>query len=808
MSVNNINPTAPFTKEEEANLEKVFWGYFPIYGGNGNNRKAPHNPFIKNDYTIFYKLDKTTGKYFKATKNKGQNNELKTEEKIRDFLTLSTVFNCPSYCGFLRAGFVTIDFDNKEEKSESFEKIEELIKNGILPNIPIRKTDNGYHLDFKIPEGLQLKQDDNILLACGLRADIRLSHTGNGSYIVLKMNAKYRKYIQTVDEIPELPLIFYPVYKENKEHINLIGLQQGERNSTLFKYSSQLQRNYSFSEIQREEIANFISENIISAPIPQSEISSVFRENASSLEFDNNNFDDDNDEKDDDKFELEISDLEEKEKKELTKLLKLKGAKKYKELAIHYVKKFHIIKIEEENTLYKYSNGIYRKFNFETEIKRYFQTISSFRQSQLNEIIANIDTFATPYEEEADQVNFIPVLNGYINWKEAIKIDTSLIENEEEKKKAIEKNKEEAKNLKVYPFTPEKKFFFQIPFNWNPAIIEEENGKYKDFVDKFISDLSCGEEEYIKKLFEIGAISLHRNNSDGIEKKAFFLTGKKANGKSTFINFLTYCFGKENTIKLSPEDLSDKFRQGKLYKKMLCFDSELGNVKFTAKDLKSAITGDTLKHEAKFKDSFDFNPYCSFIFGCNSIPNNDDFGAAMERRLEIIKFNADFSNKSKVRDISFSSKIKNPKMAEYYLFKSVETLIEIISNGGKMSESKLSEKDVSKYISSSAYIIGFIRQWKKDKEEEMIKNPSYNSKYPLQNVLLNDLFKNDFTEYCNENNINISKISANWFSKNICIEEGCETDRKKINGENKTFFYYPQIKDTIEEPIDEENNPF
>ena len=120
MFVNNINPTAPFTKEEEANLEKVFWGYFPIYGGNGNNRKAPHNPFIKNDYTIFYKLDKTTGKYFKATKNKGQNNELKTEEKIRDFLTLSTVFNCPSYCGFLRAGFVTIDFDNKEEKSESF----------------------------------------------------------------------------------------------------------------------------------------------------------------------------------------------------------------------------------------------------------------------------------------------------------------------------------------------------------------------------------------------------------------------------------------------------------------------------------------------------------------------------------------------------------------------------------------------------------------------------------------------------------------------------------------------------------------
>lgn len=782
----NIDRTAPFTKEEEANLEKVFWGYFPIYGGNGNNRKAPHNPFITNGYTITYKQkDKTIEKYFTATNKRGR--VLKTDEEIRDFITLSTVFNCPSYCGFLRAGFVTIDFDNKEEKSESFEKIEELIKNGIFPNIPIRKTDNGYHLDFKIPEGLQLKQDDNILLACGLRADIRPSHTGNGSYIVLKMNAKYRKYIQTVDEIPELPLIFYPIYKENKEHINLIGLQQGERNSTLFKYSSQLQRNYSFSEIQREEIANFISENIISAPIPQSEISSIFRENASSLEFDNNNFDDDNDEKDDDKFELEISDLEEKEKKELTKLLKLKGAKKYKKLAQYYIKTFHIIKTE--NTLYKYSNGIYKTFDFETEIKRYFQTISSFRQSQLNEIIANVDTFATPYDEEEDHENLIPFKNGYINLNEASSVD-------------------EIKTLQAHKYSPNDRFFFCLPFNWNPSVEFEENGKYKDFVDKFISDLSCGEEEYITKLFEIGAISLYRNNGEGIEKKAFFLTGKQANGKSTFINFLVFCFGKDNTTKLSPDELTDKFRQGNLYKKMLCYDSELGNVRFKAKPLKSAVTGDPLKHEEKFKKDFTFNPYCGFVYGCNSIPNNDDFGSAMERRLEIIEFNADFSKNSKVRDISFLSKIKNPKMAEYYYLRIVETLKKILLNGGKMSESKLSERDVTEYISSSSHVIGFIRQWKEDKEEEMIKDSSYNNKYPLQNVILGKLYNVEFSEYCIENNININAIPRRIFSKELCREENCKTDRKTINGKKETYFYYPQIKKTIEEPFDEENSPF
>lgn len=783
MFVNNINPTAPFTKEEEANLEKVFWGYFPIYGGNGNNRKAPHNPFIKNDYTIFYKLDKTTGKYFKATKNKGQNNELKTEEKIRDFLTLSTVFNCPSYCGFLRAGFVTIDFDNKEEKSESFEKIEELIKNGILPNIPIRKTDNGYHLDFKIPEGLQLKQDDNILLACGLRADIRPSHTGNGSYIVLKMNAKYRKYIQTVDEIPELPLIFYPVYKENKEHINLIGLQQGERNSTLFKYSSQLQRNYSLNEIQREEIANFISENIISAPIPQSEISSIFRENASSLEFDNNNFDDDNDEKDDDKFELEISDLEEKEKKELTKLLKLKGAKKYKELAIHYVKKFHIIKTE--NTLYKYSNGIYKTFDFETEIKRYFQTISSFRQSQLNEIIANIDTFATPYEKEKDNKNLLPFKNGYIDLEEANSV-------------------EEVKALKIHSYTPEKKFFFCIPFNWNPAILE--NIEIKDFVDKFISDIACGEKEYITKLFEFGAISLWRSNQT-IYKKAFFLTGKGANGKSTYIEFVTYCIGESNTSKVSPYYLSDKFRQGILQNKLLNFDDDIGYKRFQAEPLKKAVTGNELTCEEKFKKPFKFRPYCSFIYGCNSIPNNDDFTSSMERRLVIIEFNADFSKSSKSRDVNFSSKIQQEKMAEYFLVRSVEYLKKILLNGGNMEESPLCENSVEEYISSSSPVIGFLRNWLKDRKDDYIKDSSYNPKYPLQDVRLDDLY-NEYKEYCRDDNRKESNdLYKGNFSKEICREASCKTKRKTKNGRKETYFYYPQIE-TIEEEIDEENNPF
>lgn len=787
----NIYKADPFTEKEKANLNEIFWGFFELNGGTNNEgNKKPKEPKQGSKlggYTLYYKGK--NGQYFSAIPKEGQKNELTTDDKIRDFLSLdSAINNFASFGGFFRADYCTIDFD----KAESVEKFKEIFQNGKLPNIPIRQTTKGFHCDFKIPQELKsiskhLIQKNDWLLACGLLADIRCStfieetgcYSGSGSYITLKLNAKYRKYIQTVDEIPELPPIFYPVklITEKTEYINIIDLKEGNRNSGLFAHNGLL-RAKGLNVEQRLEVTNFINENIISSPVPKSEILSICRDTASTYSPSIDKLRDNR--------EILLENLEEEEEKQLKEtLLKYKGAELYRKLGFYIVNKFNVIRYG--NSLYFYDKGIYSIFE-EIDIKEFLNKIKPFSKNQITEIIEKVKISAIPYNKAGkDNKNLLPFKNGYIDLEEANSV-------------------EEVKALKVHSYTPKDKFFFCIPFDWNPAILE--NIEVINFVDKFISDIACGQQEYITKLFEIGAISLWRSNNEGIYKKAFFLTGKGANGKSTFIDFLVYCIGESNTSKLSPVELSDRFRQGNLLNKLLNYDSELSNLRFKAKDLKSAITGDTLTHEAKFKDSFDFKPHCSFIFACNSVPNNDDFSSAMERRLCIIEFNADFSKGSKNRDVNFSDKIQQKKMAEYYLFKSVEYLKKILLNKGNMEESPLCDNSVSEYISFSSPVIGFLRNWIEEKKDDYIKDSSYNPKYPLQDICLDDLY-NEYKEYCREDNRReINDLYKGNFSKEICKEERCKTKKIQKNGKQKRYFYYPKMKDTIEEPIDEENNPF
>ena len=95
--------------------------------------------------------------------------------------------------------------------------------------------------------------------------------------------------------------------------------------------------------------ANFISENIISAPIPQSEISSIFRENASTFSPSIDILKNDT--------EILLENLDEEEERQLKEtLLKYKGAELYRKLGFYIVNKFNVIRYG--SNLYFYNNGI------------------------------------------------------------------------------------------------------------------------------------------------------------------------------------------------------------------------------------------------------------------------------------------------------------------------------------------------------------------------------------------------------------------------------------------------------------------
>ena len=787
-----IDVTASSVDKEKANLEKVFKkkdkftpaeieilnkyhsGFIPLAGGYGDGAKGPVNKFFVNSYEFNYGTGNTSnGSILEAKKIKGKVNDLKTVESIKEYLNISTVENVPSFGAFLREGFCFVDIDDQEQ----IEKVEELIKNKneFFDNITIMRTGyhkkentkRGYHFPFKIPKDFKYKQQTFTgLFAGGLIGELRLS-----GYELLKLNGECREF-ENIGEIRELPIIFHPA-KAKVEVSPVLNLSEN-RNNALTSMRGILEASKRFTYEQIEQAFLFLNNNILASPLSEQELyNTVLRKNFSTTSIDIL--------KNKERFLLD--DLEEEEERLLKKVLfEEKGANLYQKLGEWFCEKFNVIRIG--SNLYSYNNGIYSPLE-EIEIKSYLNRINPFTKNQISEITEKIKTTHNKYIFEKDNKKLIPFKNGYINLNEA---DTV----------------EEVKLLKVHSYTPDIKFFFKIPFNWNPAILE--NIEVKDFVDKFFSDIACGQQEYITKLFEFGAISLWRSNQT-IYKKAFFLTGKGANGKSTYIEFVTYCIGESNTSKVSPYYLSDKFRQGILQNKLLNFDDDIGYKRFQAEPLKKAVTGNELTCEEKFKKSFIFRPYCSFIYGCNSIPNNDDFSSAMERRLCIIEFNADFSKNSKNRDVNFSNKIQNPKMAEYFLVRSVEYLKKILLNGGNMEESPLCDNSVEEYISSSSPVIGFLRNWIKDRKDDYIKDSSYNPKYPLQDVRLDDLY-NEYKEYCrNDNRRESNDLYKGNFSKEICREANCKTKRKTKNGRKETYFYYPQIE-TIEEAIDEEYSPF
>ena len=748
-----------FTPAEIEILNKYHSGFIPLVGGNGDGAKGPVNKFFVNSYEFNYGTGNTSnGSILEAKKIKGKVNDLKTVESIKEYLNISTVENVPSFGAFLREGFCFVDIDDQEQ----IEKVEELIKNKneFFDNIPIMRTGyhkkentkRGYHFPFKIPKDFKYKQQTFTgLFAGGLIGELRLS-----GYELLKLNGECREF-ENIGEIRELPIIFHPA-KAKVEVSPVLNLSEN-KNNNLFTLRSILEARKTFTYEQIEKAILFVNDYICAYPLPKNELykTNVLNKNFSTPAIDileNKN-----------KMLLDDDYLGERQRQALEAVLSQeKGAELHRKLAKFLVEKFQIIKVLGINNKYRhynYNNGIYTPLN-EEKIMTAIDNTHPFSEKEISEIMAKVKRHAVEYNATFDNKNLHPYNNGYINLNEA---DTP----------------EEVKNLKVHPFTPDIKFFFKIPHDWNPEI--ENKTECKNFVDTFLKDLACGEQEYITKLFEIGASCLWRSNSVGFGKQAYFLTGSGANGKSTFIKFIKFTIGDNNCSKVSPLDLANKFRQGNLMNKLFNFDDDISNQRFQAEFLKKAVTGEPLTCEKKFQDDFQFNPFCTCVFACNSMPMNDDFAEALGRRLCIIKFKANFSRFSKKRDVNFLSKILQEQMAEYYLLKAVQYLKKMLLSGDS-EESPLCGNNVKEYLNANSPLLGFFDEWLEKAKDDIVY---YNPEKPLQGIYLDELYK-EYEDYCcKEKRISVPR---NRFSMEIQNLAHCKTD-KETTGLRRRKFIYP-----------------
>lgn len=284
---------------------------------------------------------------------------------------------------------------------------------------------------------------------------------------------------------------------------------------------------------------------------------------------------------------------------------------------------------------------------------------------------------------------------------------------------------------------------------------------YDELCDKTLNKISCNDKEIRMLLEELIGYCFFTRNELG---KAFILVGDKANGKSTFLSLLQVLLGDDNISSLDLSELGDRFKTAELFGKLANIGDDIGD-EFVANPalFKKLVTGDRVNVEKKGQDPFEFNNYSKFIFSANQIPRIKDRTGAVQRRLIIIPFNANFNKDDPDFDPYIKHKLLKKSSLEYLIRLGIEGLKRVLKNKSFTKSEKV-QKELDEYKKNNNPILLFF--------DEVNKEEIINESVP-------DVYRM-YTVFCSENNF--SPFSKIEFGRNISSYYGLINKAKRING--------------------------
>lgn len=403
-----------------------------------------------------------------------------------------------------------------------------------------------------------------------------------------------------------------------------------------------------------------------------------------------------------------------------------KGSFLFDEFAKYIKNNNHVIKINDQLHLYK--DGIYVDGQARIEAEM-INNISNLNKAKRSEVLSYLNLLISE-NTSMSEANLIAFKNGIYNI-----VDDSFIE-----------------------FSPEFIITNKINWNYNP-------GAYSKLVDKTMNKLSCGDFEIRMLLEEVVGYCFYRRNE---LRKAFILTGDKANGKSTYLDMIKTLLGDENTSALDLKELSDRFKTAELFGKLANIGDDIGD-EFIANPaiFKKLVSGDRVNVERKGQNPFDFNNYSKFLFSANNIPRIKDKTGAVLDRLIIIPFNASFSVNDKDFDPYIKYKLREQEAIEYLINLGLEGLKRVLKNRKFTVPDKV-KKEILEYEEVNNPILGFF------KEVDKIENESTKEIY------------RKYQEYCILNGL--QPISNIEFSRQVVKKFGYEVKDKRIQGKKYKVF--------------------
>ena len=383
----------------------------------------------------------------------------------------------------------------------------------------------------------------------------------------------------------------------------------------------------------------------------------------------------------------------------------------------------HIVRINGQLHIYK--NGVYVNALREIELAM-IKNLPKLKSNQRSEVLKYIDLKAeTTLVSDAEYIAF---KNGIYN------IITGTLES----------------------FSPEIVVTNQIPWNYAPEA-------YSEVAERTLRKIACNDQEIVSLLEECIGYCFYRRNQLG---KAFFLTGDKSNGKSTFLSMLGNLLGEDNTSSLDIGELDERFSVAGITGKLANIGDDISDEFLQGRSIarfKKIVTGERIKAEFKGENPFEFAPYAKFLFSANDIPRTKDKTGAVLRRMVIIPFNAVFSKDDPDYDPFIAYKLKDRTVMEYLARVGIEGLKRVLVNNGFSESGKVSSA-LREYEAENNPILSFLE----DVPESEIDNHLTNEVYSRYRV------------FCMENNAHpISKAS---FSKELNRRCGMVSKTSKVDG--------------------------
>ncbi len=160
---------------------------------------------------------------------------------------------------------VVVDFDGDNEKENTI--IDYILQH--YPTLTI-KTTRGIHFYYSKPSDIVIKNGADKITVGGFQVDYK---TGARSYAIVKLNGKKRESNKKIslEDLPELPFILYPVYATNNK---LSGMNDGDsRNDRLFHHLLNILNTY--NRIDIIDIGNYINDNIFNESLKEKELNTL-----------------------------------------------------------------------------------------------------------------------------------------------------------------------------------------------------------------------------------------------------------------------------------------------------------------------------------------------------------------------------------------------------------------------------------------------------------------------------------------------------------------------------------------------------